>query len=176
MCFHWYFFTQKGYKCYHSPTKKMYVSADVTFVERESYFQNTYLSKETDLHGDQDRDFFLLELSNTNPILVNPDSPPTITVSESTLESENNPVVQINSPGQQTQQPIRPLHVYSRRKGPLPMSEHVPSTEFAPDPTTVSTSANIDDLNIPIALRKEKRTCTAHPINLCVLSFFLSSP
>ena len=30
--------TQKGYLCYHLPTKKYFVSADVTFIENDSYF------------------------------------------------------------------------------------------------------------------------------------------
>ena len=36
--------TQKGYKCYHPPTRKLYyISADVTFVENKSYFSTPYL-------------------------------------------------------------------------------------------------------------------------------------
>jgi hypothetical protein len=43
---------QKGYKYYHPPTRKVYMSTDVTFVEEESYFQNTYFSQEKDFNGD----------------------------------------------------------------------------------------------------------------------------
>jgi hypothetical protein len=35
--------TQKGCKCYHPPSKKFNVSADVTFNEQESYFTTPYL-------------------------------------------------------------------------------------------------------------------------------------
>jgi hypothetical protein len=85
------------------------VSANVTFVEQDSYFQNTYSSKEKILNGDEDTDFFLLELSNPNPMLVGSESPPITTVSEFTPESENNPVLQQDSPERQTQNLFRPL-------------------------------------------------------------------
>lgn len=32
---------QKGYKCYHPPTRKVYVTMDVTFREHEAYYQPT---------------------------------------------------------------------------------------------------------------------------------------
>ena len=32
--------TQKGYRCYHPPTKRFFISADVTFAENLSYFSN----------------------------------------------------------------------------------------------------------------------------------------
>ena len=33
-----YFNSKKGYKCFHPPTSKYYVSIDVQFCEGESYF------------------------------------------------------------------------------------------------------------------------------------------
>ena len=38
--------TQKRYKCYHPPTKKLYVSADVTFVENKPYLSTPYIQGE----------------------------------------------------------------------------------------------------------------------------------
>ena len=35
--------TQKGYKCYHPPSKKFFVSRDVTFNGQETYFTKPYL-------------------------------------------------------------------------------------------------------------------------------------
>ena len=71
--------TQKGYKCFHPPTKKFFVSVDVTFVEKESYFVQPYLQGETSLMKDKDKDLFLLlELddypppSSINPLALTP--------------------------------------------------------------------------------------------------------
>ena len=33
---------QKDYKCYHPPTRKHYVTMDVTFLDEYSYFDSTY--------------------------------------------------------------------------------------------------------------------------------------
>ena len=41
-----YSHTQKGYKCYHPPTKRKYITMDVTFIENKPYFSETYLQRE----------------------------------------------------------------------------------------------------------------------------------
>ena len=46
--------TQKGYKCYHPPTRKLYVSADATFVENKSYFSTPYLQGELSILEDEE--------------------------------------------------------------------------------------------------------------------------
>ena len=46
--------TQKGYKCYHPPTKKLYVSANVTFVENKPYFSTFYLQGELSILEDEE--------------------------------------------------------------------------------------------------------------------------
>ena len=45
---------QKGYKCYHPPTRKLYISDDVTFVENEPYFSNPYLQRELSILEDEE--------------------------------------------------------------------------------------------------------------------------
>ena len=36
--------TQKGHKCYHPPSRKWFVSMDITFLESHSYFLDPQLS------------------------------------------------------------------------------------------------------------------------------------
>ncbi|RDX90893.1 hypothetical protein CR513_27200, partial [Mucuna pruriens] len=43
MCFVGYSSTQKGYRCYHPPSKKFLVSRDITFHEDKAYFKQPYL-------------------------------------------------------------------------------------------------------------------------------------
>lgn len=67
--------TQKGYKCFHPTSKKYFISADVTFVEIKSYFQESYLKGES-LSEDREKDLFLLEFPiTTQSIFVEPVSP-----------------------------------------------------------------------------------------------------
>ncbi|KAL0439981.1 UNVERIFIED_CONTAM: Retrovirus-related Pol polyprotein from transposon RE2 [Sesamum latifolium] len=57
--------------------------------------------------------------------------------------------------------PTRPLHVYSRRTRPTTTTpSDPPGLSPAAAPETPATSAN----DLPIALRKGKRSCTAHPL------------
>ena len=53
---------KKGYKCFHPPTKKFFVFADVTFVEKDSYFAQPYCQRGTSLMEDKDKDLLLLLL------------------------------------------------------------------------------------------------------------------
>ena len=55
--------TKKGYKCYHLSSRKFFISMDVTFVEKQSFFSTPYLQGETNTTKDKDKDHFLLDLS-----------------------------------------------------------------------------------------------------------------
>ena len=112
--------TQKGYKCYHPPTKWFFDSIDVIFIETKNYFPNPYLQERASFIEDKYRDLSLFDLSslpssqNQNPlsslssfVLV-------------LLPNELDP----STPGpttkdKQTQSATCQLQVYSRRKKPL---------------------------------------------------------
>ena len=54
--------TQKGYKCFHPPTRKFLVLDDVTFIGNESFFQHSYLLRENLIKDEQRTYFFLIFL------------------------------------------------------------------------------------------------------------------
>jgi transposase InsO family protein len=190
--------TQKGYKCYHPPSKKFYVSADVTFNEQESYFTTPYLQGESSIMEDkdrEDRDFLLdlLSLPASKPISCSP---------------VPNPVPEI--PQEKTDSALENVRfdkVFSRRKMPVPESVQVrdsnldpenevtisnPSLQAVPESVQVrdsnsdhenevtisnpslqaETKPQVNDQDLPIAVRKGTRECTKQP--LYPLSHFLS--
>ena len=87
--------TQKGYKCYHPPTKRFFVTADVTFEEGTPYFTQPYLQGEQSLVGDKDRDNFLLE-QQPLPMLV-------LTTQSTQTQSQNQSQHQSHHQSTQTQ-------------------------------------------------------------------------
>jgi hypothetical protein len=55
-----YYITQKGYKCYHPPSKRFLVSKDVTFNENQSFFNKTYLQEDnTDIEDKNTNVFYI---------------------------------------------------------------------------------------------------------------------
>ena len=158
--------TKKGYKCYHPPSRRFFVIADVTFDEGRSYFTQTYLQGESSHMEDKDKDNFLsLEPTQPEPTQTQPETIQT----KPTEPAQTEPT---------KQQPIydtwRYEQVYARSRDPNPdparVQDSSPNSENKV--TTISEpslqeNALLDfedaDLYLPIALRKKQRECTKHP-------------
>ena len=175
-----YSITQKGYKCFHPPSKRFYVSRDVTFNEQESYFKQPHLQGEN--LTEEDETLMLPNMAfgpeiGTNSVAV----PETERRIEQAPEPTAGPAPDDGKFGKNL--------VYSRREKAIPESVHVQESN-PPSPHEVTPSnpinsnnsnefvsenpeAQVDqNLDLPIALRKGTRTCTQQP--LYPLSNFLS--
>ncbi|CAN0913556.1 Retrovirus-related Pol polyprotein from transposon TNT 1-94, partial [Linum grandiflorum] len=96
--------TQKGYKCYHPPTKRVYTTQDATFFESQSYYPSTVLQGEkTDDDGSHGLlDMICLEEVESK-IELDADTPTNIVGQRESQTSLDKPVE-------------KPLIVYQRRK------------------------------------------------------------
>lgn len=145
---------QKGYKCF-SPTLNRYiVSRDVTFHENIPFFPVSTPCNPRD----------------SDDLLVY-----TIPVPASTTPSDS------PQPPEPTRPPV--VHVYNRRPRPTSDPDPTPSSSSSTDPPNDDPLASSDpspsdtqvpDLDVPIALRKGKRSCT-YPISSVVSYDKLSS-
>ena len=175
--------TQNGYKCYHPPSKKFYVSADVTFNEQESYSTTPYLQGESSIMEDKDREDrdFLLDLLSLPISKLVSCSPMPNPMSEPVLNHMSKPVPEI--PQEKTNSALENVifhKVFSWRKMAVPESMQVRDSNSDPEnEVTISnpslqaeTEPQVNDQDLPIAVRKGTRECKKRP--LYPLSHFLS--
>uniref|UniRef100_A0A2N9FPR9 Integrase catalytic domain-containing protein n=1 Tax=Fagus sylvatica TaxID=28930 RepID=A0A2N9FPR9_FAGSY len=144
--------TQKGYQCYSPSLCKHFVSADMIFFEDIPYYSP---------QGRQ-----LQESMLSAPVIPThvPITPPTSLIS---IVPPVPPISQVYVRRRNQDVPLVPPPPPVEFSLPLPPS----ASSFEDSPPPQSTS----DLDLPIAIRKGKRTCTEHPISNCV-SFDHLSP
>ena len=183
--------TQKCYKCFHPPTRKLYISTDVTFAEGKPYFTEPYLQGKSSII--EDKDFFQLDL----PPSSSSQSPSSPLVSNSRSTSVNefisntepvSPVLFLVSP---VLSPVSPEQdnrtldhtrygkgkVYSRKQGLAPdLMQAQVSNPISENEVTVSKpnfmplvehqlpETQTIDQDLPIAVRKGTRECTKRPL------------
>ena len=134
---------KRGYKCYHPPSRKFFVSKDVTFHENVSYFTRPQSQGENINDLESESEFLVLGPSLPRTHV----HAPTYVLEEST--------------------PSAPIQEYQRRSKLVPLqqqtqsSEPVVSTEndHPNDNSHISDTCDTNPNDVPLALGRKKRSC-----------------
>ncbi|CAH9126355.1 unnamed protein product [Cuscuta epithymum] len=168
--------TQKGYKCFDPSTKKMFISMDTVFVENQVFF-------DTHLQGES----FNEDATNVSHIHDNLDfldinldmhSIRNLDALENGQASKNNEMNTTDKLGGEELQISKFFGKVYERKVPNQREEEVfePTSVNESDQMSVNEKGNDStDLDLPIALRKERRSCVKYPISNHVSYSRLSS-
>ncbi|KAI5446331.1 hypothetical protein KIW84_014246 [Lathyrus oleraceus] len=187
---------KRGYKCYHPPSRKFFVSKDVTFHENVSYFTRSQSQGEniSDLES---------ELESESEFLVLGPSLPRTPISVPSLEPELSPSLSLNPSSTPESEPVSvpgpsrpsvlqesappaPTLVYQRRSKPDLLQKQIQSPEpevstendSSSDDCAISDTCDTNPVDLPIALRKDKRSCPSlyrHHISQYVSTKHLST-
>ena len=112
--------TQKGYKCYHPPTRKLYISADVTFVENKLYFSTPYLHGELSILEDEESAIPPLEIIPSSESFKSKETTLVLPISMDPIPiSQSKESVEEKKEDNQIFDQFRLDQVYARRRDPM---------------------------------------------------------
>ena len=165
-----YTHNQKGYKCYHPPTKKHFVTTDVTFFEHLAYYPKTDLQGER-IPESEDSTWCLPCISTTDirtETQMGQEKNPTV---EEHIERVTSTPISKQRRGEETDRPE--LRVYSRRNRDIQEEQIEPIQDLpiqyinieAESPKKQTPTELPAELYLPIAVRKGVRSCTQHPMS-----------
>ena len=159
-------YSKGGYKCYHPPIRKLYVSTNVTFVENKPYFSTPYLQGELFILEDEEsviptlkiipssESFKSKETTSVLPISLEP-----IPISQSKESQEE------KEEDSQIFDQFQFDQVYARRRDPMATRQEQSTKPSPRNEVTIleHNSTPILDHDLPITLRKGTYECTKRP-------------
>ena len=151
-----YYGSQKGYRCYHPPSRKFFVSADIVFNESENYYATENLPKDVPEETEQTGLDFLRYLGG---ISLGSQIPPQSSSTEEiqsirVTETDENKLEAVQQSSQ------LPVEVNEEHEAANNSQQNVTVEEIQGiSSSEIQKETDDDDLGWPIALRKGVRTC-----------------